>query len=414
MIIPAFNTLSIVLLSIVGAMWLYQLYFYFRYMAGVQRQARRERKSPTPDPQVWPGVSIIVCAKNEEDNLQRYLQALLEQHYKGPFEVIVVNDASQDGTQYVLDQYARMYPSLRLSFVPAEAWVRSSKKLAITLAAKAAKYDYLLLTDADCTPESDHWIESMIRGFIKVKRRGKQTEMIDVDASPIDIVLGFGGYFQHKGLLNHLIQYDTIFSGMQYLGMAASRHPYMGVGRCLAYRKRTFFGNNGFSGFLNERAGDDDLFINRVANRHNTQIVVDPATVTWSIPKQTWKQWFEQKYRHMSVSPRYTWSSKLRLGFEPLTRAILYLTILAAIVLSITDYVGLTALLSTSWIGVGALLLLLIRMIWQSAIITKAAHHFGLKGVGPAEATMWDIFFPLCNLFMLIRHAFRRKQEQKW
>lgn len=414
MTIPALHTWDILLLGLLAGLWLYQLYFYCRYMAGILRAARRERQSPCPEPQAWPGVSIIVCAKNEEDNLQRYLQALLAQRYKGEYEVIVVNDASEDGTQYVLDEYARMYPNLRLSFVPAEAWVRSSKKLAITLAAKAAKYDYLLLTDADCRPESSLWIESMMRGFLKVKRSRKQVEMMDFDVSPVEVVLGFGGYFEQKGAINRLIQYDTLFSAMRYMGMAASRHPYMGVGRCLAYRKRTFFDNKGFSGILNERAGEDTLFINRVATARNTQIVVSPDSVTWSLPKQSWRQWREQKYRHVAVLPRLKWTSKLLLGFEPLTRALLYLVATAAVVLSVTDLLGVTAILATPLIGALAFLLMVIRLIWQSAVMTRTAHHFGMRGFGLMTVKRYEMYLPLCTLMMLIRHAFRYKKEQKW
>lgn len=255
-----------ILTGAMGLLFVCQLYYYIRYMAGVQRRVRHQEKkrfrwketagaAETEAQQPLPGVSVVICARNEGQNLQAYLQALCSQKYP-EFEVIVVNDASEDDTQLVLEHYSKLFRNLRLSFVPNDAWVRSSKKLALTLAAKAAKYDYLLLTDADCRPESPYWIEEMMKGF-----RSEDTE----------VVLGFGGYFEENSRVNRLIQYDTIFSSMQWLGMAMSRHPYMGVGRNLAYRKSTFFGNKGFSGILGQRAGDDDLFVNKVANRHNTE-----------------------------------------------------------------------------------------------------------------------------------------------
>ena len=76
-----------------------------------------------------------------------------------------MDDGSEDKTREVIESYMVQDKRLRITFVPKEARVRSTKKLALTLAAKAAQYDYLLLTDADCTPESTHWISEMMRGF---------------------------------------------------------------------------------------------------------------------------------------------------------------------------------------------------------------------------------------------------------
>ena len=145
-------------------------------------------------------------------------------------------------------------------FVPREARVMSTKKLALTIGVKAAHYDYLLMTDADCRPESRNWIREMMSGFI-------------CGGEQIEVVLGYGAYFEKNTLLSSLINYDTLFIGLQYLGMAAAGYPYMGVGRNLAYKKDTFFKNHGFRGLLNERSGDDDLFVNKVTTRYNTAIV---------------------------------------------------------------------------------------------------------------------------------------------
>ena len=198
-----------VVLGIFAAAWLYQLYFYLRYILA----AVRRTKPKVCEVGNQPGVSIIVCAKNEQNNLRDYLQALFTQDYP-EFEVIVVNDGSVDDSRTFLEYWQKRYRNLRLTFVPIGAQVTSTKKLAITLGAKAAQYDYLLLTDADCRPESPHWISEMMSGF---------------GTENIDIVLGFGAYFTKPTLLNRMIQFDTLFNGLQYLGLAASGHPYMGV-----------------------------------------------------------------------------------------------------------------------------------------------------------------------------------------
>ena len=244
---------------------LYQCYFYLRYMAGVARwQRKRATDSPNMDSDL-PKVSVIVCARNEGTNLSDYLHTLLHQDYPC-YEVIVVNDGSEDDTQQVLERYAQQCNNLYITFVPREARVISSKKLALTIGIKAAHYDYLLLTDADCRPESRNWIREMMNGFV---RGGEQTE----------VVLGYGAYMEKQTVLSSLISYDTLFIGLQYMGMAAAGHPYMGVGRNLAYKKSTFFQHDGFRGLLNERSGDDDLFVNKVAAKKAAEEAENVATI---------------------------------------------------------------------------------------------------------------------------------------
>jgi len=175
-----FSSLHIVDYILLGSLLLLfvlQMYFYIRYLAAPARKMRRDKKSEISNlkngvnrafaaekSQISEGVSVILAAHNESYNLSQYLQALLSQDYP-LYEVIVVDDGSEDSTREVVERYMTSDPRLKMSFVPYGARVRSTKKLAITLAAKAAKYDYLLLTDADCVPESSHWISEMMSGF---------------------------------------------------------------------------------------------------------------------------------------------------------------------------------------------------------------------------------------------------------
>ena len=209
-------------------LFMLQVYWYSRYMAAPARKMRKDRKSQMTNDKCQmsndevPGVTVILCAHNESDNLSHYLQALLTQDYP-TYEVIVVDDGSEDNTREVVERYSTQDPRLHMTFIPMGARVGSTKKLALTLGAKAAQYDWLLLTDADCRPESNHWISAMMAQASK------------------DIVLGFSPYFYEKGHVNRLVRFDTLFNGLHYLGAALCGHPYMGVGRNLAYRKSLFF-----------------------------------------------------------------------------------------------------------------------------------------------------------------------------
>ena len=384
MIVEDLNIVDWVLIGILGALFIVQVYFYARYICAPARKMRRDRKQVQQDqPSHVPGVSVILCAHNEAYNISQYLPVLLTQDYP-EYEVIVVDDGSEDDTRAMIERYMVHDPRLHMTFVPYGARVGSTKKLALTLAAKAAKYDYLLLTDADCVPESNRWISEMMRGF-RNESGGK------------DIVLGFSPYFAEKGFVNRLVRYDTLFNGLHYLGAALCGHPYMGVGRNLAYRKALFFESGGFTRLMNKRAGDDDLFVNHVATKTNTAVVVSRDSFTWSIPKKTLKDWLQQKRRHLSVSPAYKGSTQIRLGLEPMIRGLFYAMVVLMIVIYFpTSYTELPAIPFLVAVG-----LFLVRWIMQTAVLNISARRMGMKRFSMFSVLWFDITLPLVSAWML-------------
>ena len=375
------HSVDYVLLGVLLALFIAQVYWYSRYMAAPARKMRRDKKTSAVETDT-PGVSVLLAAHNESYNLSNYLQVLLTQDYP-EYEVIVVDDGSEDETRAIVESYMLRDTRLHMTFVPYGARVGSTKKLALTLAAKAAKYDYLLLTDADCVPESNQWIRTMIAGF----QPGK------------DIVLGFSPYFEEKGHVNRLVRYDTLFNGLHYLGAALCGHPYMGVGRNLAYRKALFFESGGFTHLMTSKAGDDDLFVNHVATKENTVVVVDRKSYTWSVAKKTMKEWWQQKRRHISVSPAYREQTKMRLAIEPVLRGLFYILV-----------IGLIVHYQFSLISLVALGLFLVRWLLQTAIINASARRMGLKAFNMFSVLWFDITLPLVNLWMLVIP----KRQTKW
>ncbi|WGK65115.1 glycosyltransferase [Croceiramulus getboli] len=243
-------------------------------------------------------VSIILCAKNEVENLRQHLPLLLEQRHP-QFEIVLINDASSDGSGALMDEFASRNEQIQVVHVENNEAFWTSKKYALTLGIKRAKYDHLLFTDADCRPNSEQWLEAMTRPL----------------ASPDnDLVLGYGGYESRPGLLNALIRYETLLTAAQYLGYALHGNAYMGVGRNLAYKASLFYKHNGFVDHIKVAAGDDDLFVNQATNASNTAVVIAPEAFTYSKPKTTWKSWILQKRRHIGVAGHYAIKHKLSLG----------------------------------------------------------------------------------------------------
>ena len=374
-----------VLLSALLILFAYQLYFIIRYLGGVARKAKSQFAAPSADESAAkPGVTVVISARNEGYNLEHYLQAVLTQDYP-EFEVFVVDDGSGDDTADVIERYKNEYLNLRSTFVPKGARVSSTKKLALTMAAKSAKYEYLLLTDADCCPESNHWISAMMSGF---------------ENDNVEMVLGYGAYFFEKGKINRLTRYNTLYTGLLYLGAALAGKPYMGVGRNLAYKKSMFFRKGGFAGLNHYAAGDDDLFVNKVATRENTAVVVSRESVTWSITKQTWHDWVQQRRRHLSVSPEYKWQTKLWLTTEPLFRALFYVTLILIGVFGAP----------VAWLV--ALLVYIIRGSVLASIINRGAKALGDRPFGTLRLWWYDISMPVLTL--MVMSSQRRKKDLPW
>jgi biofilm PGA synthesis N-glycosyltransferase PgaC len=283
--------------------WIIQCYYYL----GIYLRLFTHRP-PEPGNQNEP-VSVIICARNEAMNLERFLPEILTQDYP-EFEVIVVNDRSTDHTEEVLSRLTEEHPHLRFTSIPVNQHQAPGKKLALTLGMKSATHSIVLLTDADCRPSGPHWIRQMVRHLY----------------GDTQIVLGYGAYLKEKGLLNLLIRYETVFTAMQYLSFAISGWPYMGVGRNLAYRKEVFFEGKGFARHYHLASGDDDLFVNEHARKGNTAVEYQPGSHTLSIPKSNLGAWIKQKRRHVSAGSMYRRASRLRLGLEYGSRLLFYVT----------------------------------------------------------------------------------------
>jgi len=289
--------------SIGTLLYLYELAWVWGGLAGYKSVDVPDYTTP---------VSLIIAARDEEKNLKENLDLWLSQNHNS-FEVIVVNDCSYDNTEYLLNEYQRNFQHLQIVSLEETKIFKGGKKHALFMAIKGAQFQRLLFTDADCKPGSKDWLALMNAQFTDQK----------------EIILGMGVYEKKRGLLNYLIRMDTFQIAIQYLGTAARGFPYMGVGRNLAYNKQLFFDVGGFKKHIDLKWGDDDLFINQIANKNNTTICAQPEAQTVSIPKTSFGAWFDQKRRHMSTSGRYSMGTKLLLSLKT-ARIIIYYSMLIA------------------------------------------------------------------------------------
>ena len=349
-----------------------QVIYWLFFLIGLLRT-----KKITADANSNIGISIIVAARNEINHLRALIPALVNQDYQN-FEVIIVNDRSDDGTLEFLRSEAAKYPLLNAVDVHDLPDHITGKKYALTLGIKAAKNNHLLFTDADCLPKSSKWVAQMAMGYA----RGG------------DFVLGFSGYTKLKGLLNYFIRFETLLTGIEYLGAAANKLPYMGIGRNMGYKRDVFLENKGFLGIQSIIGGDDDLFVNKYAKGKFTHVVVGEEALIQSDPKLTWRNYLSQKHRHMSVGKHYSAKSKLALAIFNISWILFY-------------SVGIMTLLSDiSPIYTGtALLLRLILVITTFGVATKKFETtFQYTGV-----FLVDLVYPIYYIFVGLKALFIKR-----
>jgi biofilm PGA synthesis N-glycosyltransferase PgaC len=332
------------------------------YLVGWGRLAFR--KLPEYEVSYEP-VSVVICARNEAQNLFRNLPLVFQQDYP-TFQVVVVNDCSVDESEDILEEFQKKHSNLHVVNLKEDEIRDHDKKLAITIGIKGARYERMIFTDADCIPAGNQWLRHMASAF----RPG------------IEVVVGYSPYRKTSGFINRLIRYDAFMGAVQYLSAALGGKPYMAVGRNMGYTKTLFFANRGFATHYHIQSGDDDLFVNKVARADNTAVVVHPDAVTYTEPKKTFKAWRIQKRRHLSTARHYKTSDKARLGVHVAAQYGFLLGLVPFAFFQVVSY--------QVWIALSALVL---KWMVQMAVLAKAGQRLQARD-------LW-LFSPIFELLLM-------------
>jgi len=369
------NPLWVVLVLFALAFLVQMIYYLGIYMSVV---FYKEKKG---EPASYPPVSVIICAKDEQNNLEKNLPEVLEQDYPD-FEVVVVNHGSSDDTDMLLQRLSQKYPHLRTTEIKRDQKFTHGKKLAVAVGIKKATHEWLLFTDADCYPAGKNWIRSMAGHF----------------EDRTSLVLGYGSYDTRKGLLNNLIRFDTLTIALQYFSFALKGFPYMGVGRNLAYRKSLFFKHKGFAGHYHIESGDDDLFVNKTADKNNTHVQISQESKTVSEPPATFPEWFRQKSRHLTTAGHYRRSTRLRLLTEVISRFLFYATFILSLVWFTSYYPYILGIFAIRWA---------VQLIDYKVLMDRLGEKNLLLPL-----IFYDIFLPFINFMGIISNKISSNSHQ--
>ena len=381
-----FSQIELIIAGALLFFFIIQLFFYLAlYKKPYSYELKREKSEI--ENENYPSVSVIIASKNESEDLEKNLPFVLNQDYPN-FEVIVVNSGSTDETDMILKSFDQQHSHLYHTFIPADAEDVNTKKLALTLGIKAAKNDILLFTEAYCKPISNQWIKEFAKEFAKGH----------------EIVLGYCKlHIDKKVAMRGFILYDNLIHCLKYLSMAISRKPFMGIGRNLAYKKELFFKEKGFSSILKIEGGEDDLFINKIANKKNTGVVISPESMIETDVVSRFSVWRSFKSKYLYTKQFYKGFASRVFFWETLSKYLFYLFLVAAITFGI---------IYSEFLLIGfSALLFIIRYIIQVLIINKNSRLLD-AGKYHINLLFFDIFQPFNN-FRFRRYINKRNRFRK-
>jgi glycosyltransferase involved in cell wall biosynthesis len=239
--------------------------------------------------------SVIIPARNEEDNIGKCLQSILQQNYPSMlFEIIVIDDYSTDATGSIVQQFQQTSPHLHLIDLKKELknnTINSYKKKAIEYAISQSNGDFIITTDADCIVQKN-WLLNFA-WFIQ------QTQSVFV-AAPV-------AFIRTKTLLSTFQYLDFMtLQGITAASVSAGFHS-MCNGANLCYKKSVFYEVNGFSGIDNIASGDDMLLMNKIKNVYPDKIgyLFSKDVIVETAPMPTWKTFINQRIRWASKADKY-------------------------------------------------------------------------------------------------------------
>lgn len=364
-----------ILIGLLSLFFIIQIYYHLRYFSAISFYKQSDVKTGKKLP-----VSVIIAARNEADNLQEFLESILTQDYP-EYEVVVVNDCSYDQSSDVLKGYQARYKHLKVVELEEDDKYKHGKKFALTLGYKAAKYEHLLLTDADCKTVSKNWINLMQQGFTEGK----------------EIVIGHSPYIKTKGFLNAFSRFETFYTAFQYISFALRNNTYMGVGRNLAYTKTLFFRNKGFASHMHILSGDDDLFVNQNATKNNVSVCVDPDSFIDTPSKTSWTDYYKQKLRHLHVGVVYKKTHTISLSLITASALLFYITLIIAFALQLPLAITLGFLLA--------------RIVLSGIFYYPAMKRLGIKDLFVFYCILELLYFLIIPFWALISFIIKPK---KW
>lgn len=330
--------------------------------------------SKEPPFKKWPRISILITAHDNALELDNHLPTLLSQDYPGIFEVIVVAEKGDGSTEDVLKRYLNNR-KLYYTFIPDSSRYMSRKKLMITLGVKAARYEWILLTEASSTPLSDTWLKTFAKNM----------------TDDTNLVLGYSNYAKEAPAY---YRFEQLRNACYCLNKAKGGIAYRTNSNNVAFKKEEFINKGGYRGNLQFLRGEYDFLVNKYAKREQTAVETDINS--WVVDaKPSKKAWRQLHANYLCVRQQLRRNKRFRLiyNFDHCLFHLNYLAILLALVFSI---------LTSRWILTGvATIMLILTIIIRSRMAKKVLKR------SKTEIPIWKVVpYEISILWKTIKYFF--------
>ncbi len=256
-------------------------------------------------------ISVIIAIKNESKSLQALIDSLSKLDYpKEKFEVIFVDDLSDDKSYEIINNSITSYENFRMIMVENKKY--PGKKGALDLGITSAKYPNILITDGDCVV-SRNWLNEFAVKF----------------ANGFDFTFGICPVNKGKKFVSLISSFENLRAELLSFSVANLGLPYSAAARSFGFKKESFLKISGYKNTVETLGGDDDLLLREaVKNKLKIGIVTAPDAFVYSNSESNLKDYFQQKKRHTSTSNHYLFRHKLILSLWHLTNLISLFSIL--------------------------------------------------------------------------------------
>lgn len=252
----------------------------------------RNLSSPTENEYIYPETTVIVSARNEENNISNLVNALVNQSYpKELLQLIIINDRSTDQTAEILTNYEREIDNLTIVTIQETPAGWAPKKWALNTAINTVTTEIILQTDADCIPHND-WVKCMVQPF---------------SSSEVGFVSGPAPLTNKSTLIDSLYELDSLAQDAFSAGGFSQGMVFSCTGRNIGYSKQAFDDVSGYENVSHFISGDDDLLLHKITGdpSYKAQFVLSKESVVESPPPSSLEQFIHQRLRFASKGFSY-------------------------------------------------------------------------------------------------------------
>ncbi|MDD2538971.1 MAG: glycosyltransferase [Bacteroidales bacterium] len=323
-------------------------------------------------PEELPGISVVLCVKNEYDNLSVLLPALLEQEY-GTFEIVVVDKNSQDDTDVLLASLEHFHKNLTIRVLSANTKFGQDNLMALGIGVRAARHPLIVFFRPDCRPASKKWLSSLV----KTK-----------SGTGADVIMGYTSCDK----CNPVIRYDMLEQQLHAMGMSGLKQYYAAGGNNTLFSKEKFIGGHEFDTRTTAYNQSEQAIVSHVLEGSRTRSCIYPAGTVILERHIAFREYHMTRLRSMQTILLTKGWPYLYLTMDKLLTALFYIFLVFTSI-RFWEYRNCYTLAT-----LGGMLLLRWVTVWiHHAGFRK---HLTVKGLVPA-APLWDVLAPWVHFYFI-------------